>query len=62
MFCIFKNVFTVGYYAFKLKRATNQEINHLLGKTPNNLKQGKTEERYGKLKVGIWKEQKNLGR
>lgn len=61
MLCIFKNVFHIRYYAFKLKTATNQEINHLAGKTSSNLKQGKTKERYSKLKVGIWKEKRIWG-
>lgn len=52
MLCILKDVFNVRYYTFKLKTATNQETNQLAGKS-SNLKQGKTEERNGKLKVGI---------
>lgn len=54
MLCIFKDVFNVRYYTFKLKTASNQEMNKLAGKS-SNLKQGKREERNGKLKVGIWK-------
>lgn len=60
MLCILKDVFNVRYYTFKLKTATNQETNQLAGKS-SNLKQGKTEEQNGKLKVGIWKEKRNWG-
>lgn len=60
MLCIFKDVFNVRYYTFKLKTASNQEMNKLAGKS-SNLKQGKREERNGKLKVGIWKEKRNWG-